>query len=99
MVAQQYFAHDSQSGRRFGSRIAATGWMYGRSDWTVGENIGWGSGSLSTPGEIMDAWMHSAGHRRNILQGQFRVVGIGIQRGAPVAGVSDGITYTTDFGT
>lgn len=99
MVAQQYFAHDSQSGRRFNTRIAATGWMHGRTDWSVGENIAWGSGSLSTPQEIMNAWMHSAGHRHNILYRQFRVVGIGIQRGAPVAGVSDGITYTTDFGT
>jgi uncharacterized protein YkwD len=99
MVAQQYFGHDSQSGGRFDSRIAATGWMRGRSDWSVGENIAWGSGSLSTPREIMTAWMHSAGHRHNILHGQFRVVGIGITRGAPVAGVNDGITYTTDFGT
>ena len=99
MVAQQYFAHDSRSGRRFSSRIAATGWMRGRADWSVGENIAWGAGSLSTPREIMTAWMHSTGHRHNILHRQFRVVGIGIQRGAPVAGVSDAITYTTDFGT
>jgi uncharacterized protein YkwD len=99
MVAQQYFAHDSQSGLRFSSRIAATGWMRGRTDWTVGENIAWGSGSLSTPREIMNAWMHSAGHRHNILHSQFRVVGVGIERGAPVAGVSNALTYTTDFGT
>ena len=99
MVTQQYFAHDSRSGRRFSSRIAATGWMHGRADWSVGENIGWGSGSLSTPREMMKAWMHSAGHRHNIPHREFRVVGIGIQRGAPVAGVSDAITYTTDLGT
>jgi uncharacterized protein YkwD len=99
MVAQQYFEHDSHSGRAFDGRIAATGWMHGRSGWSVGENIAWGSGSLSTPSEIMNAWMHSAGHRRNILHREFRVVGIGVERGAPVAGVSDGITYTTDFGS
>jgi uncharacterized protein YkwD len=97
--AQQYFEHDSRSGRAFDGRIAATGWMHGRSDWSVGENIAWGSGSLSTPREIMNAWMHSAGHRQNILHREFRVVGIGIERGAPVAGVSDAITYTTDFGS
>ena len=99
MVTQKYFAHDSQSGQRFSGRIAATGWMDDRARWTVGENIGWGSGSLALPREIMKAWMRSAGHRRNILDRGFRVVGIGVERGAPIVGVSNGITYTTDFGT
>jgi uncharacterized protein YkwD len=43
--------------------------------------------------------MDSPLHRRNILQPEFRTIGIGIVDGAPVAGVADAATYTTDFGT
>ena len=99
MVAGRYFEHDSLSGRSFTGRIASTGWMKGRRRWLVGENIAWGAGSLATPRAIMRYWMGSAAHRDNILDGRFRVVGIGVQRGTPVAGLSDGITYTTDFGS
>jgi uncharacterized protein YkwD len=99
MVTKRYFAHDSHSGRPFGSRIASTGWMDGRQGWTVGENIAWGASSRSTPRAIVKSWMDSAGHRDNILLGRFTVIGIGVERGTPVAGVGGGITYTTDFGS
>jgi uncharacterized protein YkwD len=98
MVAKRYFQHDSLSGRRFGTRIASTGWMDGRRRWAVGENIAWGAGSRATPRAIMRSWMRSAPHRYNILHGGFRVVGIGVTRGTPVAGLRGG-TYTTDFGS
>lgn len=98
MAAQRYFAHDSRSGVRFSARIARTGWMNGRSAWSVGENIGWGSGTQATPRSIVAAWMRSAGHRHNILSAKFRVIGIGIARRAPV-GNAAGATYTTDFGS
>jgi uncharacterized protein YkwD len=97
MVAHGYFAHDSQNGTGFSARIASTGWMTGRSRWNVGENLAWGTGSLATPRSIVAAWMHSAGHRHNILQPRFRLIGIGIVAGAP-AGGSSAATYTTDFG-
>jgi uncharacterized protein YkwD len=42
--------------------------------------------------------MHSAGHRHNLLQARFHVIGIGIGAGAPTGGGS-GRTYTTDFGS
>jgi uncharacterized protein YkwD len=41
--------------------------------------------------------MHSAAHRQNILDGRYKVIGIGVALGAPVA-VSGGASYTTDFG-
>jgi uncharacterized protein YkwD len=98
MVAGRYFAHDSRSGARFSARIARTGWMSGRGRWSVGENLAWGSGTRATPRSIVAAWMHSAGHRHNLLDPRFRVIGIGIVRGAPV-GADGGATYTTDFGS
>ena len=97
MVANRYFAHDSQGGARFSARIARTGWMNGRGAWSVGENLGWGSGALATPASIVAAWMRSADHRANILSARFRVIGIGVAGGTPRGGA--GATYTTDFGS
>ena len=34
----------------------------------VGENLGFGTGPFSTPREIVKDWMHSPGHRANILR-------------------------------
>jgi uncharacterized protein YkwD len=40
--------------------------------------------------------MHSAGHRRNILDRSFREIGIGIAIGSPRGG--SGATYVNEFG-
>jgi uncharacterized protein YkwD len=98
MAANRYFAHESRNGARFSARIARTGWMSGRSHWSVGENLAWGSGTLATPRAIVSAWMHSPGHRANILNASFHVIGVGTALHAPVA-ASSGATYTTDFGS
>jgi uncharacterized protein YkwD len=48
---------------------------------------------------IMQMWMHSPGHRANILNGSFREVGIGVAYDAPVRnGGRPAATYATDFG-
>jgi uncharacterized protein YkwD len=96
MVNKHFFAHDSLNGASFASRIKHTGWTRSRRSWTIGENIGWGGGSLATPRSMVNAWMHSAGHRANILSRSFRMIGIGIANGAPTGG--SGATYATDFG-
>ena len=96
MVAQHYFSHDSRSGASFSTRIKRTGWTRARRSYTMGENIGWGGGSLSTPRAMVQAWMNSAGHRDNILARSFKQIGIGIADGAPTGG--NGATYATDFG-
>jgi uncharacterized protein YkwD len=93
MSFHHYFAHGD-----FVGRIRATHYLAGYRSWIVGENIAWGSQQFGTPAAIVDAWMHSPPHRANILNGSFRQIGIGVSRGAPVAGISDGVTYTTDFG-
>jgi uncharacterized protein YkwD len=97
MVAKHYFDHTSRSGKDFSARIRHAGWMRGRRAWTVGENIGWGAGELATPRAMVSAWMHSAGHRANILARQFRLIGVGVAIGAPT-GDAGGATYSTDFG-
>jgi uncharacterized protein YkwD len=96
MVARRFFDHVSPGGGTFMDRIKAAGWVASGS-WTAGENIAWGSGSLGTPASIVDGWMHSAGHRANILNGAFTQIGIGIAEGAPQAGVEDAGTYVNEF--
>ena len=95
MVAKRFFAHETANSTVL-SRIKRTGYV--RGSWSLGENIAWGSGALATPQAIVNGWMHSPGHRANILRGQFKDIGIGIKLGAPGPGLSGGATYVTDFG-
>lgn len=98
MVANDYFAHDSRSGRSFDERIRGAGYLKGASRWTLGENLAWGSGRASTPRSIVKAWMASPPHRRNVLQRAFSEIGVAITPGAPVAVNGAAATYATDFG-
>jgi len=55
----------------------------------AGENIAYG---YSTPRALVSAWMHSPGHRANILSPHFHRIGVSGWRSA------DGVTYATqDF--
>jgi len=98
MVARRYFDHNSPGGRDMVDRVMAAHWAPRRSAWTLGENIAWGSGSFGTPRSIVSMWMHSAGHRANILNGRFREAGVGVAAGAPQRTHGGAGTYTMDFG-
>ncbi|WP_141014228.1 CAP domain-containing protein [Nocardioides sambongensis] len=50
----------------------------------VGENVAYG---YPTGKSVVKAWMHSPGHRRNILDGRFRLIGVGAARS------DDGVWY------
>jgi uncharacterized protein YkwD len=99
MVNKRYFQHDSADGKTMLDRIKAAGYVRRNAVFTVGENIGWGSGSLASPRALVRAWMNSPPHRANILQGRFRELGVGLVIGAPAAGVTGtAVTATTNFG-
>jgi len=49
--------------------------------WRAGENIAWGSGSYGTVRSVFSAWMHSPGHRDNILSPSFEHFGVGLDIG------------------
>ena len=98
MVAAGYFSHDAPSGEDMVDRILGTGYARG-AGWSLGENIGYGTGPLATAAQIHRSWMRSPGHKANIVKPQFREIGIGIALGAPVdAQGLAGATYTADFG-
>lgn len=102
MVTHSFFAHIGYDGSTVRSRISkGTKYLSSRvSQWSLGENLYWGSGELSTPQQTVQAWMHSPGHRSNLLNKTFRDIGIGIAIGAPenIEG-APAATYATEYGT
>lgn len=97
MIDGGYFGHESYDGESMEGRLERFGYTSADySYWACGENIGWGTGHLSTPESRFDEWMNSSDHWPNILSENFTQLGIGV-RGA---GTYDGGTvYTVDFGT
>jgi uncharacterized protein YkwD len=74
MLRRAYFAHESPEGRTVRERSHGAGY-----DWrAIGENIAEGQLSVA---EVMDTWMHSPGHRRNILDRDFKELGVGLALG------------------
>ena len=99
MVDRKYFSHTAPGGTSFVDRIMQQDYVNPGEGWTLGENLAWGSYQLATPKAIVRAWMHSPGHRANILNPSFHEIGIGVVVGAPERGVESGATYATSFGT
>ena len=86
MVRRSYFNHYTKGSHRSpAQRADAVGYNYR----LLGENIGRSLG----PDAMVRAWMDSPPHRRNIVNGRFREIGLG------VAGKNNRTKYTVDFGT
>jgi uncharacterized protein YkwD len=83
MAAHDYFSHTSLNGDTLADRAEAAGFTGG----TLGENIAAGQ---RTPQDVMAAWMDSPGHRANILNCDYTVIGVGLNQ--------DGWYWTQMFG-
>ncbi|MFZ0242215.1 MAG: CAP domain-containing protein [Desulfobacterales bacterium] len=88
MAEHNYFDHTGRDGRDFNERIAAAGYEYRVS----GENIAAGQ---RTPAEVVDNWMKSERHRKNILNPDFCDIGVGYAE-APESKLQ--YYWTQDFG-
>lgn len=55
----------------------------------AGENVAFGQ---ETPHQVMEAWLRSRPHRANILNPEFRTIGVGLLHNA------DGHWWTQNFG-
>ncbi|MEA2276407.1 MAG: hypothetical protein QOC78_1367 [Solirubrobacteraceae bacterium] len=97
MVREDFFAHVAPDGSSTFDRIRNVGYLPAHGNWVVGENLACGESQLSTPREVVAAWMASPDHRRNVLEARFDEVGIGLVGGAP-GYAGEGVTYTTEFG-
>jgi uncharacterized protein YkwD len=99
MIQKRCFSHTCPGEGDLTARVRARGYLSCNCSWTLGENIGYGFGSKSTPRSMVEAWMDSSGHRHNILSHSFEQIGIGIKPAAPRGGSSaKAATYTTAFG-
>ncbi len=101
LIAKDYFAHVSPSGETPAQRIIATGYLPGPSvGYAIGENLAWGTLSLSTPNAIVAAWIASPEHLANMLESQYTETGIGVTPAVPasLAEGQPGASYAQEFG-
>lgn len=73
MVDKNFFSHTGSDGSNAGQRISAAGYSWSR--W--GENIAYGYTSSAT---VVDGWMKSEGHCRNIMNAAFTEMGLACVR-------------------
>jgi len=99
MLDKDYASHDSPGGETVGKRLERFGYgSDGYYYYLIGENIAWGCGSRGSPAHLFKWWMHSRGHRHNILNKKFREVGIGARSGG-FKSCANAAMYTVDFGS
>jgi len=100
MVGTGYFGHQGPDGSDFATRIEGTYPPGNSLYYAIGENLFWSQGGVSGA-LLVSRWMKSAEHRKNLLNPNWRQVGVavltvpaapGIYRGRPVTVV------TVDFG-
>jgi uncharacterized protein YkwD len=90
MVVHHYFDHTSQDGRSPFDRMKSAGFTGG----SMAENIAVGYSSAAA---IVEGWMNSEGHRRNILNCGYTMIGIGYDSGQVKPSWGSG-SWVQDFG-
>jgi uncharacterized protein YkwD len=100
MVHANYFADDRPTGQTPLSLVAVTRYPAHAADFTVGQNIAWGTGSYTTPAHIVAEWMASPPHREIMLATEFRDAGVAVTPAVPSVINADrrGATYAIEFG-
>jgi uncharacterized protein YkwD len=78
MAAYGYFAHQRSGEPALMGRIRATGYFSGIRRALYTENLADAPVTSDTASIVVDAWMHSAEHRRNLLTEPYRDAGIAI---------------------
>ena len=76
MFAKHYFSHRSPDGIDPFTWADARGYAYTE----IGANLAVG---YRTPEAVVDGWMHSAGHRKNILMKDYDEIGIATAAASP----------------
>ena len=89
MRDRDFFAHDSPEGSDPHQRIRRAGYRAAR---LTGENMAKGEREAGVAQSIVDGWMHSPGHRANILRRRFEEIGIAIAEDGDLQ------IYVTTFG-
>ena len=102
MLNRDYFSHYTPGGVTVIDQLRRQGYYgYEPGDYhSVGENIGLGGdfADHDTPEHRFTGWMHSPGHRENILRREFDEVGVGARSGTYQEYDDTSTIYTTVFG-
>ncbi|MDD9375495.1 CAP domain-containing protein [Streptomyces sp. ZAF1911] len=83
MAAHSNMSHTGSDGSDPGQRITRAGYQWR----TYAENVAYG---YPTAAQVMEGWMNSPGHKRNILDCDLKEIGIGLAQ--------PGQYWTQDFG-
>ncbi|MGP4002553.1 CAP domain-containing protein [Streptomyces sp. 8N706] len=86
MAESGVMSHTGPDGSSMTDRVEREGYSWS----AIGENIAQGQPDAEA---VMDAWMNSSGHRANILNCNFKELGVGFHEG------DGGPWWTQDFGT
>jgi len=97
MIKKRCFSHHCPGEGDLVDRVQSANYLPCNCSWGIAENLAYGHGRKSSPKRVVKAWMKSSGHRKNVLNGKFEHIGIGIKTGSP-AGSKKAATYTTTFG-
>lgn len=89
MLAEDYWAHNSPSGKTPWSFITAAGYKY----IFAGENL---ARDFNNPQAVVNAWMDSPSHRSNLLDSNFKEIGVAVVSGILTG--RDGILVVQQFG-
>jgi uncharacterized protein YkwD len=96
MLAQDCFRHRCAGEPGLNHRVKRTGYTRDWETFGFAENLGY----ENTPRQMVKRWLHSRFNRRNLLDSDFRDLGVGVGWGTPVATLDDSEfeTYTIVFG-
>jgi uncharacterized protein YkwD len=73
-------------------------YVQGATSYQIGENIAWGTGNFGTPRQTMNGWLHSTGHRENILTAAYAELGIGYLPAQTFQGYNGATLWSQEFG-
>ena len=90
MATKNYFSHEDCKGRHIEPRLPDFGY---KGYAMIGENI---AGGQQSPEQVVVEWMRSPGHRANLLNPDFREIGVAYVH-APNSDLQD--YWVQDFGT
>ena len=71
MASHSNMSHTGSDGSDPGRRITRAGYNWS----TYGENVAYG---YNSPEQVMNGWMNSPGHKKNILNCAFKEIGVGL---------------------
>jgi uncharacterized protein YkwD len=100
MVSHDYFADVRPTGQTPLSLVAVTRYAAHAAEFSVGQNIAWGTEGFTTPAHIVAEWMASQPHREVMLSSVYRNAGVAVLPAVPAILASSGVgaTYAIEFG-